>query len=155
MSYASNTAVPAERSRSEIERLLVKHGADDFSYTSNAVRALVAFRMNDRLVRFTMPFPPREDFRRTPHRRELRSQVETDKAWEQAKRAKWRSLLLVVKAKLEAVSAGIVSFETEFLAHIVVPGTGETVFERVASSLAEAYEKGRELGPLLLGPGEG
>ena len=48
-------------------------------------------------------------------------------ASEQGKRSRWRALYLVVKAKLEAVSSGIVSMEDEFLAQTVM-NDGETVW---------------------------
>src|SRR6476661_5485114 len=51
-----------------------------------------------------------------------------------------RALLLVIKAKLEAITAGIATVDEEFLAYIVIPGTTSTVSERVGRELARAYE---------------
>jgi hypothetical protein len=34
--YASNTDVPSDRSRAEIERTLVRYGADEFMYGTRA-----------------------------------------------------------------------------------------------------------------------
>jgi hypothetical protein len=56
-------------------------------------------------------------------------------------------LALCIKAKLEAVEAGIVTFDEEFFAHIVLPG-GQTVGERLIPELGRALE-GRPLPPLL------
>jgi hypothetical protein len=47
----------------------------------------------------------------------------------------------VIKAKLEAVQAGIVTFEEEFLAHILLP-SGETVGEWATPQLEDIYEAG-------------
>lgn len=60
-----------------------------------------------------------------------------------------RSLCLCVKAKLEAVESGISSFESEFLAHFVVPG-GKTFGEIAIPQLEEARISGK-LPQLLLG----
>ena len=60
---------------------------------------------------------------------------------EQAQRQRWRALLLVIKAKLEAIEAGIATFEDEFLAYTMLP-SGETVGEWVSPQLDKVYEKG-------------
>jgi hypothetical protein len=60
---------------------------------------------------------------------------------------RWRALLLIVKAKLEAVDSGIVTFEQEFLPHIVMPG-GHTVYEATAPAIERAYVSG-QVTPLL------
>ena len=52
------------------------------------------------------------------------------------------ALALVVKAKLEAVQSGIVGFEDEFMAHIVMPD-GKTVAEHARPLIASAYETGK------------
>jgi hypothetical protein len=52
-----------------------------------------------------------------------------------------------VKAKLEAVESGIVTFEQEFFAHIMLPG-GVTVYEQAAPALEAAYATGQPA-PLL------
>lgn len=72
-------------------------------------------------------------------------------AYEAEYRRRWRSLGLLIKAKLAAVADGIVEFETEFLPHIVLP-TGETVAALARPAIALAYETG-ETPRLLPGPG--
>lgn len=68
-------------------------------------------------MRFTLPLPYRKDF---PDRQAANGRwVSGEKEWEQACRQAWRALALVIKAKLEAVDAGIVTFEEEFMAQIV------------------------------------
>lgn len=57
-------------------------------------------------------------------------------------------MALVIKAKLEAVEAGIAAFEEEFLAHIVLPN-GSTVGQFMMPQIAAVYETGR-MPPLLL-----
>jgi hypothetical protein len=144
MAYAENTAVPVERSKTEIERILARYGADQFIYGTEPGRALIAFRAEGRQVRFVLPLPQLDDFDGTLGQR--------TKRYEQEQRRRWRALVLIVKAKLEAVETGIVTFEQEFLAHTVLP-SGATVGEWMAPQLEAAYTSG-EMPPLLaLGSG--
>lgn len=154
MTYASQTSVSVERSRAEIERTLQRYGASKFMYGWDREEAVVAFVVYNestgdmRQVRFRVHVPPRDDFRKTPHGR-LRSSSQIEKEWEQAQRSRWRALLLVIKAKLEAIDAGIATFEDEFLAYTMLPG-GETVGEWIAPQLDEVYKTGVMPGDLRL-----
>lgn len=147
--YAESTAVSSERSRGEIERTLTRYGAVQFMYGWKDQAALIAFRAKDRNIRFLLPMPDREsdEFWRTPARRSMRSPEERDRAYDQAVRQRWRALALAIKAKLEAVEAGITQFEEEFYAHIVLPG-GRTIYEETSQNVAVAYESGK-MPPLL------
>lgn len=139
MAYAENTTVSSEKSRNEIERTLMRYGADQFAYMSGRDGAAVAFVANGKQVRFTITLPNRSErrFTHTPT-----GQVRADSTalaeYEKAVRQKWRALALVVKAKLEAVDAGIVTFEQEFFAHLVLPG-GQSVYEHVSPAVEQAY----------------
>jgi len=62
-------------------------------------------------------------------------------------RRRWLALLLVIKAKLEAVESGIITFEEEFLAHVVMPD-GRTVLQHVQVPIERAYIEGH-VRPLL------
>ncbi len=151
--YAEDTSVSSARSRAEIEETLERYGADSFLYGSEARRALVAFRMNDRHIKFVLPMPDKADpsFAKTPTGKD-RAQEAALKAWEQACRQRWRALALVIKAKLEAVESGITEFDDEFMAHIVLPN-GQTVGSWAKPQIASAYETG-DMPPLLPAPGE-
>lgn len=143
--YARDTVVPVDRSKSEIEKTLTRFGASSFMYGwDNDMRgAGLQFKMNERLIRFTLPMPDREEFRVTSKgRKRPGGESAVNNAWEQEIRRRWRALALVIKAKLEAVATKIVEFEQEFFAHVVVPGTGKTVYEQARGELALAYEKG-------------
>jgi hypothetical protein len=134
--YAEGTSVPIDRSKAEIERLLTRYGATSFaSGWSNDVATLL-FEAKGRRIRFELPMP---DAKRWPHE-ERRAQES---------RRRWRCLALVIKAKLEAVESGLVEFEEEFLAHIVLPGTKETFGTWAAPQIAAAYERGAGMPPLL------
>ncbi len=151
--YAENTAISAEASRGEIERTLLRYGAAAFSYGWEGNKALVAFKMRGKFIRFVLEMPDREDqqFKLTETKRWARSEEAAYKAWEQACRQKWRALALVVKAKLEAVESGITSFEEEFLAAIMLPNN-QTVGQYVLPQVTIAYESGKM--PALI-PGVG
>jgi hypothetical protein len=148
--YAAETSVSPAQSREEIERTLVRWGASGFMYAWQGTRAQLAFEIRGRQVRFSLPLPDRNarEFTHTPEKGLVRSPSARDAAYEQAVKQRWRALALVVKAKLEAVEAGIVGFDEEFLAHIVV---GEqTVGEVLVPQLEAAIEKHA---PLALLPG--
>lgn len=150
--YAENTSVPVERSRAEIERTLQRYGATGFMYGWQGTRAAVQFDMNSRRIRFELPLPDPKarEFTHTPSRGTARSATQAHEAWEQACRQRWRALSLAIKAKLEAVECGITDFESEFLAHIVLP-SGERVGQWMLPQVAAAYESGR-MPPMLPAP---
>ena len=91
MSFAEKTSVPVGQSRSEIERLVLRHKCAQFmsgtDYEKGVVR--VQFKAHDRFVRFTIELPKRakDDDRKDTER------------YQQQERSLWRKLLLVVKAR--------------------------------------------------------
>lgn len=139
--YAAETSVSVEKSRGEIESILRRYKADAFGYATEGARASIMFKIADRQIRFllTMPDPSAREF--TQHSRGARTPEAAEKAWEQACRQRWRALALVIKAKLEAVSAGITTIEDEFLAHTLLPDRS-TVGEWIKPQIAEAYRVG-------------
>lgn len=141
--YASETTVSVEKSRAEIESILRRYKADAFGYATNAESAMLYFQMVGRRIKFVLPMPDPKarEFTHTPARGQLRSALEAERAWEQACRQRWRALALVIKAKLEAVAAGITTIEAEFLAHTVLPD-GSTVGEAMLPRIAQAYQDG-------------
>lgn len=146
--YAQNTTVDSGKSRAEIERTLERYGAESFAYASEATRAMIAFVKDGRQIRFMLPLPDRRsrEFTLTPTGRQ-RTDSAAREEYEKAVRQKWRALALMVKAKLEAVESGIVTFEQEFLAHTVLPN-GRTVFEETAPAIEKSISDGR-VRPLL------
>lgn len=149
--YAEKTTVSSDKSRAEIERTLIKYGATGFAYGWEAGVAVVGFSANERHIRFTLPMPDKsaKEFTHTEARATRRSHEQIEAVYEQAIRQRWRALALAVKAKLEAVSAGITTFEQEFMAHIVLPN-GNTVGQWMRPQINEAYKSGK-MPPLLLG----
>lgn len=153
--YAEKTEVSVERSRAEIEAIVRRYGADGFVSGWEGSRAMVQFRCRGRYVRFLLTLPDPQDKQFTSYLRGSvrcqRTESAAREAWEQACRQKWRVLTLMVKAKLEAVAANIVTFEEEFLPHILMPD-GKTVYEHTRAGVALAYDTGRM--PRLLPPPE-
>lgn len=142
MRYAANTDVSTEKSRAEIERVLSRYGASRFAYMNEPERAMIAFEIQGKRIRFVLPLPDKQDFSRTPGGRRERDQHAQFKAWEQASRQRWRALALAIKAKLEWTETGIVTIEEEFLPYIVT-STGKTVAEILMPQLTQMYESGR------------
>ena len=163
--FAKDTTVSVATSQAEIERTLERYGADSFVRAWDGDKAIVGFRLKNRFMRFILPLPSKESFRyveRTWRNEsggeragQRRTDIQTNAHWEQACRQRWRALNLVIKAKLEAVDAGISTIEDEFLANIVLP-SGDTVSHWMHPQIEEAYRTGH-MPPMLpmLGSGNG
>lgn len=151
--FAAGTDVSVEKSRAEIEGLIVRYGATSTAFMNSPGRAMIAFEAKGRKILFELPLP-RQDEKQFDKdgRGHIRNPDQRFAAWEQACRQKWRALALVIKAKLEAVSSGITTFEDEFLAHIIMPD-GQTVGQHVKPTIAASYAAGHVV-PLLPAPRE-
>lgn len=117
--YANKTSVPVSRSRDELERTLMRYGADNFGYFNQGDAIKIAFCHQGLNVLFTVPNG--EDDQQT--------------------RQRWRALNLVVKAKLEAIDSGISTFEDEFLSNVVYRG-GVTIGEHIRPQLPSVADGG-------------
>jgi hypothetical protein len=140
--FATTTDVEVDQTRKEIEQLVLKYGATAYGDLWDAERnaAVITFRIAARQVRIILPLPDleaRELSRGTDGRKLTEKQVTARR--EQAPRSAWRALHLVIKANLEAVERGIMTLETAFLPHIVLPN-GQTMIERYAPQIKVAYE---------------
>lgn len=131
--YAADTKVPISQTRGEIEKLLKVHGADQFLIGSADGQALLGFRMKGLQIKIVVTMPKGNT-----------SQAEKEE------RRRWRALLLIIKAKLEAVASGIAVLEDEFLAHTVM-ADGQTVGQWAKPQIAAMYKDGK-MPPLLPGP---
>lgn len=144
--YAQKTKVPTNRSRDEIERVLVRYGATSFVYGWEGDAAVIGFTMEGVRIRLQVTMPGPEEFAHDKRgRRRTKSAVEQSVS--QAQRQRWRALKLVVQAKLEAVDSGISTVKDEFLAFIVLPG-GLRVRDHALPAVAETYETGKVVGLL-------
>lgn len=129
--FAEHTRVPVVQSRADIERLLARFKCSQYGtvvdYDQRIAR--VQFRAHERIVRFELVLPEPSRYRGATR-------------FEQEERRVWRALLLVIKAKLEAVENKIATFEEEFLAHVVMPND-QTLSVILAPIIANAYGTGQ------------
>jgi hypothetical protein len=150
MAYAQGTTVSAAKSKMEIELLLKKRKAKNIATASTEQKAVIAFELDGRLIRIELTMLQTDDlsFQTTPSGRRRHDEKLLEKSVESENRRRWRALLLIMKAKLEAISSGISTTEAEFLHSIVVPGGG-TVGQWCAVQLEAAYTRGVQMPPML------
>jgi hypothetical protein len=130
MAYAERTSVTVDKTKTEINAMLRKYKATATAVFEEDTRAAIAFQMHERRIMFHLPLDKKDP--------------------DQKRRARWRGLLLCIRAKLESVDAGIESFEDAFLAHVMMPD-GLTVGQHTRPRIKSAYDGG-EMKPLLPGP---
>jgi hypothetical protein len=158
VSFAEHTTVSVEKSKAELDALLKRAGAaqrvigDDDAAGTACAGFTIGKDGDRRMVRITLPLPKASAFARVSVRGKVRDATpeEQARAHEQACRARWRCMVLLVKAKLEAVALGVSTLEREFLADVYLP-SGETVGQVLSPKLAIAYETGTF--PPMLGMG--
>lgn len=140
--YAEGTTVSPERSQAEIAENLRRYGATSYVSGYEDNRAMIAFKAHGRTIRFLLdlPLPTDPDFLFTPTKQHRKPEAQRA-AYEAEIRRRWRALALAIKAKLEAVSTGIASFEDEFLAYTVLPDN-TTVGERVQAEIEASWASG-------------
>ncbi len=137
MAYAEKTTVTVAKSKAEIEGLLEKYGAESFltGWDKDKGRSFVAFQYQGRPYRIEVPIPSVEnkDFWQTPAGKK-RTEAQARSAHNQVCMSRWRAMLLMLKANLEAVDLGLLSFEAAFLGQAMIPG-GQTVAEALLPQL--------------------
>lgn len=139
MAYESTT-VPVEKSQAEVRSLLARAGASSFAFGEETdlagVRwAAVSFAHAGYAVRMRVPHKPldRKKVEDKVYRARSRSRGEIEhEMGEQEARRIWRVMAWNLKARLVAVDEGVETFEEAFLAHLVNPTTGQTVYEQLA-----------------------
>jgi hypothetical protein len=134
--YAADTEVPVERSKTAIEGLLTQRGVEGYHTGWDQQRDIIEFVWKGKQIRFLLPRPKRGNYLR---KRDGygRNERQVTAAMDQANRQRWRALYLVVRAKIEAVEAGLAIFEEEFLSFIVIPGANKTIGEILVPRLGE------------------
>lgn len=139
--YARETTVTPEKTRAEIEALLKRHGATQFGTGWSGERHLITFRLRDRAIRLTLIVPTAETYtedaagRWIPHNRRATAAAAEE-------RRRWRVMLLMLKAKLEAVASGVVTLEDEFLGYTILKD-GRTFAEWYGAQVARLAETGQ------------
>ncbi len=136
------TDVPISRTQEHLRQLLKKYGIDQIAlyqawpkfFAIEFIR-LETSRDGDKILRVRIAGKP------------VRSEADPD----QELRRIGRMIFYNVKAKLEAVEAGLVTFEQEFLPHIVLP-SGRTLYVEMLPDLPNIYAGTMQLA--LPGPRE-
>lgn len=130
--FAEGTRVEVASSRAEIEKLVTRFGATRFMIATDSVghTAAVQFFAKERMIRLTLSLGQKGP-----------SGTPVPVTDAEARR-RWRSLALLLKAKLVAVDDGLVEFEQEFLPNIVM-ADGVTVYERTRDGLRLEYQSGK------------
>ncbi|MDR6622390.1 hypothetical protein [Sinomonas atrocyanea] len=119
--YIRGASVTCSASQAEIQTMLASAGATGIRFASERGKTRITFRSGGHHFLLALPAATSD----LPHAQE-------------AARRGWRQLSALVQAKLDAVDAGITTFDEEFLAYMVMPG-GATVFQAVAPGIAAAY----------------
>ncbi len=132
------TDVAVSRSQDEIRRLLRKYGADQVQYAEDhkartlTVRFLISVNGRSYGVQLRAAIPVIEPV--SAHGRS-RTAKQIEVMEEQNERASWRAVFYALKSRLESIEYGIETFEQAFLAHMLLPGTDQTLFEKMQPAL--------------------
>jgi hypothetical protein len=146
--YVRGASITGAASRMEIQDMLTEYGATGFRCGWEEGRAAIAFTAGKRRFRFVLPLPGSADLAGSAgDPLQPRRQGTGSKSPEEMARRCWHRLSLLIRAKLEAVDSGIVTFDQEFLAYMVLPGGG-TVFQDAAPAIGTAYATGVRAGLL-------
>jgi hypothetical protein len=146
--YAKKTAVPVERSKAELERLIGTMGATDYMTYSGEKGELVYFKVKGFTIRMEIPRINPERFSKTPTGRD-RTTEQIQKEIQCERMRLWRALILMIKGKWEAIQEGITTLENEFLPHMMLPNQ-QTVREYLGPQLDTLIKTGK-MPPMLPG----
>lgn len=147
--YATGTTVPIDRTIQEITTTLKRYGASRMAYLEDQDAIHIAFSMHGRNVRFSILRPALSDVRNTPTGRQ-RSLDASMAAQETEFMRRGRAVLLMIKARLEAIENGIETMDQAFMAYILLP-SGEPIGAHLAPQIEAAYQSDET--PRLLLPG--
>ena len=134
MPYAEKTTVPVHRTREEIRAVLTRAGATAFSevdrnpHHERGELSVFAFDLRRKCFRFRVLPPAEREYRLTDNGR-IRGTKAQEAARQQLIRARWRALLLFVRAACEASRQHAMSIEDSLLPWVVLED-GRTLAER-------------------------
>jgi hypothetical protein len=141
--YTRGDSFSSGASREHIRQALVEHGATDVLFSQRGNRSAIAFRASGRQFRIVVSQPDSDGGVITPgDTAEGPIREAKAKALERANRRFWHALSLSIDAKLAAAAAGVATLESEFLAHVVLPGN-HTVLDELEPVIESAYRSGR------------
>ncbi len=134
MSYAKHTKVDIFKTQGDILGLLRKHGATGFILDWDKDR--IGFKINDRSIIIQIKKPNKNDkqFNYYPSGKEIFDDKVSEQKYKQAIRTRWRSLLLILKAKFVAIEAKVSTIDNEFMANFILKN-GRTLAEHILPQL--------------------
>ncbi len=136
--YADRTRVPEHRSRADIEQELSKHQCERIAVMTEPEGVWFAFVKDGRAYRMGITLPPGDHPKGSAERRR-----------------RMRTLLLYVKARLNAVRDGVKSFDAEFMPERVMHD-GRTLAEHAHEQIGRLEQAGHLPARLMLpGPSDG
>jgi hypothetical protein len=144
--FARNTRVSVDRSQAELQNILRRYGATQIAFGWGTAQdgsegVLIGFAINKRLIRMKIRFPSKNDVAISPAGRRRKSEA-LEREYIKSILQMWRALVLVVKAKLEAITIGLTTIDDEFLGFMVLP-SGQTMGEWAHRELEEIYKTGK------------
>jgi hypothetical protein len=139
VTYAAETTVTVGRSQEEIVKTLMRYRVDQYSFGAGRTSAMVEFLISGYPVRIAVPVPAR------PEHPKMKSpttgrMVDAEKAWDQVVRQRWRALLLLIKANLEAVEMNLLTVDQAFMAYLVT-GDGKVLGDTVLPQYGRALKQ--------------
>jgi hypothetical protein len=139
--YVRGASLSCSMIQAEIQQMLAGTGAHGFRVASDHGKAAVSFNCGGRRFRLVLEHAG-PDSPGAPAHDPLQpsSRIHESKNAQETARQSWRQLSLLIQAKLDAVDSGIVTFDEEFLAYMVMPG-GATVFQATAPAITTAYSR--------------
>jgi hypothetical protein len=141
--YTRGDSFSSGASREHIRKALVDYGAADVLFSQRGERSAIAFRCGGRQYRIVVCLQQSDETLLAPtDTAEGPIREAKAKGLERSNRRFWHALSLLIDAKLGAVAAGVATLESEFLAHVVLPGN-RTVLDELEPVIDSAYRSGR------------
>ncbi|NKR14052.1 hypothetical protein IG195_18815 [Arthrobacter sp. TES] len=141
--YTRGDSLSVGTSRQHIESALAESGATDVLFSQRGHLHALAFRSQGRQFRIILSAPRPPGNPALPGEAAIWSRHEsTSKTLELDARRLWHAFALSIDAKLAAAAAGVATLESEFLAHVVLPGN-HTVIDELEPVIASSYQSGQ------------
>lgn len=145
--YASKTSVPVDRSMGQVRQILSKNGADGVAIAETREVAMVQFVFENMPYKFLIHYPNgKEDHIRFTDSGRERTEHQVESEIDSEKRRLWRSMVLYIKAAIEAHLNGLVNIKRSMMGNIMLDN-GTTMYQRLERDL----DKARSNPSMLLG----
>ncbi len=143
--FANDTNVTEEKTRSDIEQVLLKYCATGYGIIHEGDHWRIVFKVDGRMVQ--MDFSTPEDHVRKDSIGRVKTESQQRASWEQEKRSYWRAIYNVIKFKLEAVAIGYSTIEREFLSDVLL-ADGTKIGDWIHPQIEQMYKTGK-MPPML------